>query len=527
VSPSFPLPPLLGSTAFQPVRPSFIAPASRAGLTPLFLRTLSPTLLSLTVLFLCSACTVGPEYNRPSAPVPTAYKEDSNWRPAQPSDTAIRGKWWEIFGDAPLNALEEQVNVSNQSLKAAEAQFLQARALIRLSRAGYYPTLTVSPSAARIRESGNEPFAGPLSAGVTQNDFMIPFDAAYEPDVWGRVRRTVENARAGAQASAADLETVRLSLHSELALDYLQARSLDAEIALLSSTVNSYQRALELTESRYKGGVASQVDVAQAKTQLETTRAQAIDLQAQRAQLEHAIAALVGKPASEFTLPVSPLTASPPSVPLGLPSQLLERRPDIAAAERRMSAANANIGVARSAYFPAIGLNVAGGFNSLIITTLIQGPSSFWSVGAAVMETLFEGGQRRAATEQARAAYDETVASYRQTVLTAFQEVEDNLAALRVLELEAATQRDAVDAAEHSLALSNTRYRGGVTSYLEVTTAQSTALLDERVAVQIQGRRMTACVLLIKALGGGWDASSLQNVVSNSASGSAPAPGTP
>ena len=527
MSPSFPLPRLIGRKGFQPVRPSFVAPASRAGLTPLFSRSLSPMVLSLAVLILSSACTVGPEYNRPSAPVPAAYKEDSNWRPAQPSDTAIRGKWWEIFGDASLNALEEQVNVSNQSLKAAEAQFLQARALIRLSRAGYYPTLTVSPSAARIRESGNEPFAGPVSAGVTENDFMIPFDAAYEPDVWGRVRRTVENARAGAQASAADLETVRLSLHSELALDYLQARSLDAEIALLSSTVSSYQRALELTESRYKGGVASQVDVAQAKTQLETTRAQAIDLQVQRAQLEHAIAALVGKPASEFTLPVSPLTASPPSVPVGLPSQLLERRPDIAAAERRMSAANANIGVARSAYFPAIGLNVAGGFNSLIITTLIQGPSSFWSVGAAVAETLFEGGQRRAATVQARAAYDQTVASYRQTVLTAIQEVEDNLAALRVLEQESATQRDAVDAAEHSLALSSTRYRGGVTSYLEVTTAQSTALLDERVAVQIQGRRMTACVLLIKALGGGWDSSSLRNVVSNSASGSASAPGAP
>lgn len=473
--------------------------------------------LALPAIFLAAACTVGPDYKRPAATVPAAYKEDSNWRPALPSDTTIRGKWWEAFGDPALNALEEQINVSNQTLKAAEAQFLQARAAVRFSRAGYYPVLTVTPSAARARESGNEPFAGPFTAGVTENNYVIPFDASYEPDVWGRVRRTVQGARAGAQASAADVETVRLSLHAEVALDYFQARSLDAEIDLLNSTVTSYQRALELTQSRYKGGVASQVDVAQAQTTLETTRAQAIDLQVARAQLEHAIAALIGKPASEFTLPVVPLAALPPAIPTGLPSLLLERRPDIAGAERRMAAANANIGVARSAYFPIIGLDVSGGFNSAVISTLILGPSSFWSVGVAAAETLFEGGQRRAASEQARAAYDQTVASYRQTVLTAIQEVEDNLAALRILEQEAATQRGAVDAAEHSLALSNTRYRGGVTSYLEVTTAQSTALINERVAVQIQGRRMTACVLLVKALGGGWDAASLRNVAANPA----------
>ena len=464
------------------------------------------------LLLLASACTVGPNYHRPAATVPTAYKENSNWHPAQPSDTTIRGNWWELFNDPPLNALEDQINVSNQTLKAAEAQFLQARAAVRFARAGYYPVLTVAPGASRTRESGTQPFAGPFSAGVTQNDFIIPFDASYEADVWGRVRRTVENARASAQATAADLETVRLSLHAELALDYFQARSLDAEIQLLNSTVTAYQRALQLTQSRYQGGVASQVDVAQAKTQLETTRAQAIDLLVARAQFEHAIASLIGKPASEFSLPVAPLNVPPPLIPTGLPSQLLERRPDIAAAERRMDAANANIGVARSAYFPALGLDVTGGFNSRVITTLIQGPSSFWSVGLAAFETLYEGGQRRAVSEQARAAYDQTVASYRQTVLTAIQEAEDNLAALRILEQEADTQRGAVNAAEHSLALSNTRYRGGVTSYLEVTTAQSTALIDERVAVQIQGRRMTACVLLIKALGGGWDAASLRNV---------------
>src|SRR5208282_4546608 len=360
--------------------------------------------LALAALFLSPACTVGPDYKRPAAPVPAAYKENANWPAAQPSDSTLRGKWWEVFGDQSLNALDEQVTVSNQTLKAAQAQFLQARAAVRFSRAAFFPVLTVSPAAARSRESGTQPFAGPFSKGVTANDFTIPFDASYEADVWGRVRRTVEAARAGAQASAADVETVSLSLHAELALDYFQAHSLDAEMQLLNSTVSSYTKALELTESRYKGGVASQVDVAQAKTQLETTRAQAIDLLVARAQLEHAIAALIGKPASEFTLPVVALSERPPAIPLGLPSQLLERRPDVAGAERHMAAANANIGIARSAYFPAINLGVTGGFNSAMITTLIQGPSSFWSVGAAAVETLFEGGQRRAVSEQARAA---------------------------------------------------------------------------------------------------------------------------
>ena len=484
-------------------------------------------LASALLAFAAAGCTVGPEYKRPAAPVPAAYKENSQWQPSQPGDTLPRGTWWEIFGDPQLNALEEQVNVENQTLKSAQAQFLQARAAVRFARAGYFPVLSVSPSASRERVSGNAPFNGPSSAGVTANDFVIPFDVAYEPDVWGRVRRTVEAARANAQASAADLESVRLSLHAELALDYLQARSLDAEIDLLNSTVAAYEKALELTESRYRGGVASQVDVAQAKTQLETTRAQAEDLLVGRAELEHAVAALIGKPASEFTLPHNPLTASPPAVPPGLPSQLLERRPDIAAAERAMAVANANIGVARSAYFPAVSLTGSGGFESRIITTLIQGPSALWSVGAAAAEIIFEGGQRRAASEAARAAYDQTVALYRQTALSAFQEVEDNLAALRILEQEADTQHVAVEAAEHSLALSNNRYRGGVTSYLEVTVSQSVALNDKRVAVEIQGRRLSACVLLIKALGGGWDRAALDQVVSNGPAAPSPRPAQP
>ena len=491
-------------------------------------RRLGFSALAALAALLVAACTVGPDYKRPAAAVPAAgYKEDAGWQQAQPADSTLRGKWWEVFNDAPLSALEEQVTVSNETLKAAQAQFLQARAAIRFNRAGYYPVLTVTPSASRSRESGNQPFAGPFSKGVTANNFEIPFEASYEPDVWGRVRRNVESARTGAQASAADVENVSLSLHAELALDYFQLRELDAEIQLLDSTVLSFQRALDLTQSRYKGGVASQVDVAQAQTQLETTRAQSIELHIQRAQLEHAIAALVGKPASDFSLPVAPLAAQPPVIPTGLPSQLLERRPDIAGAERRMAAANANIGVARAAYFPVFALGVTGGFQSAVITTLVQGPSSLWSVGLSAAETLFEGGQRRAASEQARAAYDQSVANYRQTALTAFQEVEDNLAALRILEQEAATQRNAVDSAERSLALSNNRYGGGVTSYLEVTVAQSAALSDERVAVQIQGRRMTACVLLIKAVGGGWDSAALNSVVSTrtvpSGAGSAPA----
>jgi NodT family efflux transporter outer membrane factor (OMF) lipoprotein len=495
---------------------------SESGMIPGKRRNRGLPMLILGGIAVWSGCTVGPQYKRPAATVPQTYKENANWQPAQPGDTAIRGNWWEVFGDTELNVLEEQVNVSNQTLKAAEAQFLQARALVRSARAGFFPVLATSPSASRTRLSENRPLAR-TSSGATNNDFVLPFDVSYEPDVWGRVRRSVEAARANAQASAADLESVRLSLHAELAVDYFVVRGLDAEERLLNSTVSAYEKALELTERRFQGGVASQVDVAQAKTQLETTRAQSIDVQVQRAQFEHAIAALIGKPASEFSLAVAPLAALPPRIPAGIPSQLLERRPDIAAAERTMVAANANIGVARSAYYPVISLSGAGGFESTAIGTLIQGPSALWAVGAAAMETIFEGGKRRALSEQARAAYEQTVDLYRQTALTAFQEVEDNLAALRILEDEAKTQDGAVRAAQHSLELSINRYKGGVTTYLEVSIAQSVALTDQRVAVQIQARRMTASVLLIKALGGGWDSASLRSVASNAP----PAPAAP
>jgi NodT family efflux transporter outer membrane factor (OMF) lipoprotein len=476
---------------------------------------LRPSILDgalLAGLMLLSGCAVGPRYSRPPAPVPTDYKETPpNWKPAQPSDQVLRGKWWEIYQDPQLKTLEEKINISNQSLKAAQAQFAQARATVRYNRADYYPTITAGFSATRERLSTNRPLAK-FGGGVTTNDLVIPVDMSYEPDVWGRVRRTVEAARADSQASLADLELVSLSVHAELAVDYFQARELDAEAQLLDSTVASYVKQLELTENRYKGGVASQVDVAQAQTQLETARAQAIDVREQRTQFEHAIAVLIGEPASTFGLSSAALNATPPVIPPGLPSELLERRPDIAATERQMASANARIGVAKAAYFPLFNLIPGAGFESTTITNWLSGPSGFASVGASAVVTAFDVGRRRAASDQARAAYDQTVANYRQNVLTAYQEVEDNLAALRLLEDESSTQTAAVAAAEHSLALSSNRYRGGVTTYLEVITAQTTALANERTAVQISGRRMVDSVLLIKALGGGWNASSLSTV---------------
>jgi NodT family efflux transporter outer membrane factor (OMF) lipoprotein len=463
-------------------------------------------------LLLLTGCAVGPRYSKPATPTAPGYKEvPADWKAAQPNDQIARGKWWEIFQDPQLNALEEQINVSNQNLKAAEAQFRQARALVRFNRAAYYPTVTAGASAARERVSQHRP----LVSSATQTnatDLVIPFDVSYEADVFGRVRHTVEAARSNAQASAADLESVSLSLHAELALDYFVMRTLDAEEQLLNSNVTSFEKFLELTQNRYQGGVASAVDVAQAQTQLENTRTQAIDVLIQRAQNEHAIAALTGQPASTFSIPQAAWNTPPPAIPPGLPSELLERRPDIAAAERRLAAANAEAGVARAAYFPVFSLTGSGGFESTSIATLIQGPSGFLRAGASAVITAFDVGRRRAVSEQARAAYDESEANYRQTVLTALQEVEDNLATLRILNDEAKAQEAAVAAAEHSLELSTNRYKGGVVSYLEVTTAQSTALADERAAVDILRRRMTASVSLIKALGGGWNSANLPTV---------------
>lgn len=452
-----------------------------------------------------TACTVGPDYVRPTATVPPVFKEMSGWKVAQPKDDAIRGAWWEMYRDPQLNALEEQVAISNQNVAAAEAQFRQARALVQAARAGYFPTAAIGASVTRTRK----PIISGANTSSTTSDYLASGDLSWELDLWGRVRRSVEASRANAQASTADLETLRLSTQAALAQAYFQLRTLDAEKQLLVTTVSAYRKFLDLTKNRYASGVASRADMLQAETQLKTTEAQAIDVGVQRAQLEHAIALLTGKPASGFSLPPAPLAAVPPIIPVCLPSELLERRPDIAAAERRVAAANAQIGVAEAAYYPTISLSAAGGFESSDFSKWLTWPRRFWSLGGAVSETVFDGGLRGALTDQARAGYDATVASYRQTVLTGFQEVEDNLAALRILEEEARVQGEAVAAAQQSVAVTTNQYRAGTASSLDVIITQTAALASERSGISILGSRMTSSVLLVKALGGGWHATAL------------------
>ena len=471
------------------------------------LTTVAVASVALAVL---SGCRVGPNYVQPTVPPPPpAFKETpSNWKQATPQDQLPKGKWWEIYGDAELNSLEEKIAVSNQTLKVSYQQYMSARTLVQQARSQFFPTLTVQPSGTRTQQSQNRPTFTTLSPNQ-YSDIALTGDISYEVDLWGQVRRTVESARENAQASAGDLENVSLSLHSELAVDYFSLRGLDLQRQLLDATVIDFEKALQLTQARYRGGVASDVDVAQAETQLETTRAQAIETGVARAQFEHAIAVLTGETASTFSIPPSPLTATPPEVPLGVPSELLERRPDIAAAERRVASANAQIGVAIAAYYPQVSLFASGGFESAAIGTLIQGPSALWSVGGSAVQTVLDGGRRRAVTQQARDNHEATVASYRENVLEAFQQVEDNLAALRLLEQELTTQQVAVASARRSVDLSTTRYKRGITTYLEVLTAQSTALSNERTAADLMTRRMTASVQLIKALGGGWDRSQL------------------
>jgi NodT family efflux transporter outer membrane factor (OMF) lipoprotein len=470
-----------------------------------------PAVILAGALTVASACTVGPAYVRPSARTAPVYKELDGWKTARPQDDVIRGPWWTVFEDPALSALAEQVGIANETVIAAEAQFRQARALVGAARAAYYPTVTAGVSAARSRRSSNTVGNGAVSTGPV-SDFSLPLAVSWEADVWGRVRRTVEASEANAQASAADLESIRLSLQAELAQDYFQLHTLDAQRGLLDATIVAFEKSLALTKNRYAGGIASRVDVVQAVTQLETTRAQALDVGVQRAQLEHAIAMLTGTSASSFSLPVAPLATVPPAIPVGVPSELLERRPDVAAAERRVAAANAQIGVAEAAYFPTVTLGATGGLESSELSKWLLWPSRFWSVGPAISETVYDGGLRRAQSEAARAAYDANVASYRQNVLSGFQEVEDNLAALRILDEEARRQDDAVKAAEESVALTTNQYKAGIVSYLNVVIAQTTALADERTAVDILGRRMTASVLLIEALGGGWNAASQREV---------------
>jgi NodT family efflux transporter outer membrane factor (OMF) lipoprotein len=474
-------------------------------------------LSSLTALMLLAfamtmtGCMVGPKYARPSVPTaPTdAFKELDGWKTAQPSDQLQRGAWWEIFGDTKLNELEAELTKSNQNLKVAQARFQEARALVRFNRSSLYPTISTAPGIASIRDSGNQPY---LPATSTTGEFVLPFDLSYEVDVWGRVRRTVAASREEAQATAADLETVSLSLHAELAYDYFELRSADAQKQLLDDTVKAYQESLQLTINRFEGGAAPKSDVAQAQTQLQTTEVQDTDVSVQRAQFEHAIAILIGKPPAAFSLPPSPLHEQPPDISAGLPSQLLERRPDISAAERRVAEANEQIGIARAAYFPTIIFSATAGLEGNSITNWFTWPSRFWAVGPSALETLFDAGRRRATSQGARANYDATVAGYRETTLDALQQVEDNLAALRILEQEAKQQQTATASAQESLQIFTDRYIGGADPYLQVLTAQTIALQNERNDVDILRRRMDASVLLIKALGGGWNVSQLPQV---------------
>jgi NodT family efflux transporter outer membrane factor (OMF) lipoprotein len=461
---------------------------------------------------------VGPKYVKPTAPMapgfkeqpPESFKESDGWKTAQPHDQALRGNWWEIFADPQLNALEEEVTVSNQDLKVSEARFRQARAMIRFNRSAEFPTISTSPSIVNERDSANQPYFPPSLANNGTGSFTLPLDFSYEVDLWGRVRRTVSASREEAQASAGDLQTANLSLHSEMAVDYFELRSADAQKKLLDDTVKYYTDALQLTQNRFDGGAAPKSDVAQAQTQLDGARVQDTDITVMRAQFEHAIATLIGKPPAEFNITPAPDTALKlPLIPVGLPASLLERRPDIAAGERRVAEANDQIGIARAAFFPSLVLGATGGFTGTSITNWFNWPSRMWAVGPQMSQSIFDAGRRRAVSEGATANYDGTVASYRQTALTAFQEVEDNLAALRILEKEAQQQQEATTSAEESLQLFTNRYEGGVDNYLQVITAQTVLLTNQRNDIDIQRRRMDASVLLVKAVGGGWDVSQL------------------
>ena len=467
---------------------------------------------------LLTGCMVGPKYRRPPAPMtpaykeppPDSFKETDKWKTAKPMAEALRGNWWEIFGDPRLNALEAQVTAQNLNLKAAEARFREARTVVRYNRAALFPLISTAPGISTLRESPNSPYFPIGSIGIgSAVEYLLPFDVSYEVDLWGRIRRTVTAAGEEAQATAADLQTLSLSLHAELAIDYFELRSADAQIRLLANTVRAYAEMVQLTTDLFHGGAAPETDVVQAQTQLDTARVQYTDIFVFRAQYEHAIAILIGKPPADFALPPSPLNIGPPVIPVGVPSQLLERRPDIAANERRVAEANEQIGIARAAYFPSLVLSATGGLEGNAISNWLTWPSRFWAAGPIIAETLFDAGRRRATSDAARANYDSTVATYRETVLVAFQEVEDNLATLRVLEKEAQQQNDAVAEARRGVELFRSRYEGGVDPYLQVVTAQTIELLNERNAVDILRRRMDASVLLIKGLGGGWDVSKL------------------
>jgi NodT family efflux transporter outer membrane factor (OMF) lipoprotein len=483
---------------------------------------LIPSLFSASI-FLLAGCMVGPNYVKPSTPMAPAFKEESSissqatdgWKPAQPGDQTSRGNWWEVYEDPQLNGLEAQIDAANQTLKIAEANYRQARTAIRFNRSYEAPTIGTSPSISTVRDSANQPYFPSGLANNGSGDFTLPVDLSWEIDLWGRIRRSVTAAKEQTQASAADMAAVQLSLQAELAYDYFELRSADAEKKLLDDTVQAYSRALGLTENRFEGGAAPKSDVAQARTQLEDAQVLDTDIMVQRAEYEHAIAILIGKPPASFSLPPSPIdlkTTAIPAVPQVLPSDLLERRPDIAASERRMAAANEQIGIAEAAYYPTLNLSAIAGLQGTSALNWFNWPSRFWAVGPSFSETLFDAGRRRATKESAVAGYDANVATYRQTTLTAFQQVEDNLAVLRILSGESQQQHDATAAAEETLRLFQNRYAGGVDTYLQVVTSQTTALSNERNDIDIRRRQLDASVLLIKALGGDWNTSKLPKV---------------
>jgi multidrug efflux system outer membrane protein len=464
---------------------------------------------SLVALALVAGCAVGLDYKRPEATtIPASYAGATNgWKVAEPQGQLPKGNWWEIFGDTELNELENQAAAANQQLKIAVARFDEARAQKDATRAGYFPDLSVSASYTRQRNSANAPSratGNAFGSSSTYNDFSVPLSLGYELDLWGRVRRSVESARAQEQASADDLQAVKLAIQAEVAVNFFRLRALDSERAVLRSSIQVFSKSLELTRNRRAGGVVSDLDVAQAETLLKTTQAQLPAVALQRSQFEHAIAVLVGQNASTFRIPERTLSSGSPVIPPDLPSELLERRPDISATERRMAAANANIGVAKAAFFPTVRLNGLAGFESIDAGTLLNWPSRLWAVGPSITLPLFEGGRLRANVRFTQAAYEEMIANYRQTVLAAFADVEDNLAAQTLLASQYQTESEALTAARKQLEVANNRYRDGLITYLEVATAENTMLNIEFTAAQLRGEQLMAAVTLVKALGGGW-----------------------
>jgi NodT family efflux transporter outer membrane factor (OMF) lipoprotein len=472
--------------------------------------------LGATVAALAAgACMVGPHYQRPAVPAPPAFKEPppAGWKEAQPNEGVLRGKWWEIYADPALNALEEQIDVSNQNVLKAEAQFRAARESVRSARTALYPVVSAGTTVTNSRSSAVA--GGSVSHPQAHTALDLPLvEFAYQADVWGGIRRSVVANAENAQATAAQLENARLTIQATLALDYFELHGLDGEIDLLENTVKSYDEYLALTRNRFTGGVATGADVAQAETQLHTARAQLTELGVSRATYEHAIAILVGRAPSELSIPRRVLSAPPPPVPVAVPSTLLERRPDIAAAERLMAAQNEQIGIAQAALYPSISFSASGGFQGSNLTNILSMPDRFWSLGPSLMQTVFDAGKRRIVIQQQRELYDASVANYRQTVLTGFQQVEDALSTLRILETESAQVQQTVDAAQRSLDISTAQYKAGVVGYLPVITAQTALLSSQRAALTLLARRMVASVQLIEALGGSWDAARLPSIES-------------